>query len=70
LVKVNNDAGITAQLQVESPNAATPLYAPTFDPRVDEKKKLTQGQVANRFLEMQLYRNPPLLPNLSGLKLE
>src|SRR6478736_6988058 len=70
LVKVNNDAGVTSQLQVESPNAATPLYAPSYEPRVDEKKILTQGQVANRFLEMQIYRNPPMLPNLSGLKLE
>src|SRR5689334_9697178 len=70
LVKVNNDAGVTSQLQVESPNAATPLYAPSNDPRVDQKKILTEGQVANRFLEMQIYRNPPMLPNLSGLKLE
>jgi hypothetical protein len=70
LVKVNNDAGVTAQLVAESPNAATPLYAPSFDPKVDEKKILTAGQVANRFLEMQVYRNRPLLPNLSGLQLE
>lgn len=70
LVKVNNEAGVTAQLEVQSPNSATPLYAPSFDPRVDEKKMLTPGQVANRFLEMQLYHNRPMLPNLSGLKLE
>lgn len=70
LVKVNNDAGITAQLQVESPNAATPLFAPSFDHRVSEKKKLSPGEVANRFLEVHLYRNRPMLPNLSGLKLE
>jgi len=70
LVKVNNDAGVTARLEVESPNSATPLYAPSYQPRVDEKKKLTPGQVANRFLEMQMYRNPPLLANLSGYKLE
>lgn len=70
LVKVNNEAGVTSQLQVESPNIATPLYAPSGDPHLDEKKILTQGQVANRFLEMQIYRNPPMLPNLSGLKLE
>jgi hypothetical protein len=70
LVKVNNEAGITAQLEVESPNAATPLYAPSFEHRVNEKKKLTAGQVANRFLEMQLYRNRPMLGHLSGLKLE
>jgi hypothetical protein len=70
LVKVINEAGITPQLQVESPNAATPLYAPSIDPIVDEKKKLTAGQVANRFLEVQLYRNQPMLSHLSGLKVE
>jgi len=70
LVKVINDAGVTAQLQVESPNAAVPLYAPSFDPIVDEKKKLTAGQVANRFLEMIIYRNRPMLTHLSGLKVE
>jgi len=70
LVKVNNEAGITAQLQVESPNAVAPLHAPSYEPRVPEDKKLTAGQVANRFLEIQMYRNRPMLPNLSGLKLE
>ncbi len=70
LVKVNNDAAVTAQLQVASPNAAAPLHVSTFQARVKEKNILTPGQVANRFLEMQLYRNRPLLPNLSGLKLE
>ncbi|MEJ7679493.1 MAG: CehA/McbA family metallohydrolase [Segetibacter sp.] len=70
LVKVNNDAGVTAQLEAESPNAADPLHVSTFEPHVKEKNILTPGQVANRFLEIQLYRNRPLLPNLSGLKLE
>ena len=70
LVKVNNEAGITPILQVESPNAATPLFAPSIDPHVAEKKKLSAGQVANRFLEMQIYRNRPMRASLSGLKLE
>jgi hypothetical protein len=70
LVKVNNEAGVTAQLRAQSPNAAPPLYAPTYTARVEEKKKLTAGQVANRFLEIQMYLNRPMLPNLSGLKLE
>ncbi|MEO8763275.1 MAG: hypothetical protein ABI416_03270, partial [Ginsengibacter sp.] len=70
LVKIANEAGITPQLQVESPNAATPLYAPSHDHRVAANKILTHGQVANRFLEIQLYRKPPMLPNLSGLKVE
>ena len=70
LVKVNNEAGVTAKLEVVSPNAATPLHAPSFDHRVAENKKLTAGQVANRFAEMQIYRNRPMSPVLSGLKLE
>ncbi len=70
LVKVNNDAGVTAQLQAESPDAAAPLHVSAFAQQVNEKNILTAGQVANRFLEMQMYRNRPLLPNLSGLKLE
>ncbi|MBC7827846.1 MAG: CehA/McbA family metallohydrolase [Chitinophagaceae bacterium] len=70
LVKVYNEAGITAKLDVQSPNAAIPLHAPSFDHKVDEKKILSAGQVANRFLEVQIYRNRPMLPNLSGLALE
>ncbi|MEO5891996.1 MAG: CehA/McbA family metallohydrolase [Ferruginibacter sp.] len=70
LVKINNNAGVTAQLQVESPNAAPSLYVSSFEARVNEKKMLTPGQVANRFLELEMYRGRPLLPNLSGLKLE
>jgi hypothetical protein len=70
LVKVINDAGVTAQLNAESPNAESPLHAPSFDPRVKEENKLSAGQVANRFLELAIYRSRPLLPNLSGLKVE
>lgn len=70
LVKVHNDANVTAQLEVESPNARAPIHAPSFHPRVKEKDVITPGQAANRFLEMQIYRNRPLLPNLSGLGLE
>ncbi len=70
LVKIYNEAGVTSQLQAESPNAATPLYAPTYDPRVSDEKKLSAGQVAARFLEMDIYRNRPMSPNLSGLRLE
>jgi hypothetical protein len=70
LVKVHNEAGVTAKLEVQSPNAELPLHAPSFDHRVDDKKKLTPGQVANRFLEIQLYRSRPMLAHLSGLKLE
>jgi hypothetical protein len=70
LVKVHNDAGTTAQLKVESPNTLPLLYLSSGKPRVDEKNVLSPGQVGNRYLEMDMYRNRPLLPNLSGLKLE
>src|SRR6266498_783315 len=70
LIKIHNEAGVTAQLQVQSANAQPSLYISTSEPRALEKNLLTEGQVANRFLDMQMYRNRPLLPNLSGLKLE
>jgi hypothetical protein len=70
LVKVVNEAGSTAPLNAESPNGQLPVHAPTYESRVKEKDIITQGQVANRFIELQVYRNRPLLPNLSGLKLE
>jgi hypothetical protein len=72
LVKVNNDAGSRAKLEVESPNTVAPMHAPTeyLDSRVKPANIITPGQAANRFLEMQMYRNRPLLTNLSGLKLE
>ncbi|MGC1244110.1 MAG: CehA/McbA family metallohydrolase [Chryseosolibacter sp.] len=70
LVKVHNDASVTAQLEVESPNALAPIHAPSFRPRVQEKDIISEGQAANRFLEMIVYRNRPLLPNLSGVGIE
>ena len=70
LIKVHNEAGVTAQLKAESANAAPALHISTFQPRAMEKHLLTAGDVANRFLEIQLYQNRPLLANLSGLLLE
>jgi hypothetical protein len=70
LVKVHNEAGVTAQLQVESVHAEPVLHVSTFSQRAMEKNLLTPGQVANRFLEIQLYHNRPLLSHLSGLPLE
>lgn len=70
LVKVHNEAGVTAQLKAESPNAAPALHVSTFMHRAMQKNLLSEGQVANRFLEVQMYQNRPLLTNLSGLLLE
>lgn len=70
LVKVYNDAHVTAQLEVESPNASAPIHAPSFRPRVAQEDVITEGQAQNRFLELHVYRNRPLLPNLSGVGIE
>lgn len=70
LVKVHNQAGVTARLQVESPNAAPVLHGSTGSKRVKEENVLTEGQLDNRFLEIYLYRNRPMQPRLSGLNLE
>jgi hypothetical protein len=70
LIKVNNETGTTPQLEAASVNAAPALHVSTGEPRVDPKNILTTGQVNNRFLEIQMYRNRPLQSNLSGLKLE
>ncbi|MBD0374832.1 MAG: hypothetical protein ICV51_04300, partial [Flavisolibacter sp.] len=72
LVKVHNQAGVTAKLEVESENAKPILHMSMypFTQHPSKEKMLTPGQIANRFLEVQLYRNPPLLAHLSGLKLE
>ncbi len=70
LVKIHNQAGVTARLEVESPNAAPSLHRSTNEPRVQPENVITAGQLDNRFLELYLYRNRPLQPRLSGLSLE
>ncbi|MEO8766051.1 MAG: CehA/McbA family metallohydrolase [Ginsengibacter sp.] len=70
LIKVRNDAGVTAVLNVESPNSYPALHLSSGKPRHEEEHTLTREQVANRFLETSMYRNRPLQPDLSGLSLE
>lgn len=76
LVKVRNDAGVTAQLRAASPQAL-PVYARgvsdipggfSLDPR--PKQKITPGEVADRWLELSMFDKPPLEAKLSGLALE
>jgi len=57
LVKVQNDAGVTAELRATSPNGAKLAGSPA-------------SEVANRWLEMELMNRQPLKKELSGLKLE
>ena len=68
LVKVHNEAGVTAPLAAESENAA-PLYKrSTGSP--DPETTVPKSDIPHRFLDIKVYANPPLKAGLSGLELE
>src|SRR5262245_43658332 len=72
LVKVRNEAGVTAQLKAESPNAL-PLWARgdngfSMDPR--PQQKITPRDLTDRWLDLAMFNKSPLKPSLSGLELE
>ncbi len=72
IVKVHNEAGITPQLRVESPQSA-PTYELGRGPRErpqTEQKLLTAAESANRFLDIEVFGKQPLKPELSGLNVE
>ena len=68
LVKVHNEAGITAILKGESPNALPQYKRSRGSP--EPKLEITPADVAQRFLDITMYNNRPLNPGLSGLELE
>lgn len=73
LVKVENEAGVTAPLIAESPNAA-PLYQRgringRQRPSTDEDL-VRPEDVPDRFLDIAMHDRQPLKPRLSGLALE
>ncbi len=71
LVKVRNEAGVTAQLKAESPNAK-PVYgrAKDFIGPAYPSQIIKQSEIANRWLELSMFDKQPLEPRLSGLRLE
>ena len=56
-MKVNNQAGVTAPLSVTSKQALPLRNSP-------------KEEVRDRWMDLQVYRNRPLSPTLSGLELE
>jgi hypothetical protein len=68
LVKVHNEAGVTAELRVSSPNAA-PLFKRSTG-RPDPKFEVKPGDAAHRFLQAEMYNKQPLNRTLSGLAVE
>ena len=68
LVKVHNEAGVTAPLAAESVNAA-PLYKRSSG-SPDPEMTVPKSDIPHRFLDIEVYSNPPLKASLSGLELE
>ncbi|MCA9412104.1 MAG: CehA/McbA family metallohydrolase [Candidatus Omnitrophica bacterium] len=68
LVKVHNEAGVTAKLEPESPNSKPMLIRSTGKP--DPDVEVAPNEVLNRFLEIEMVRRPPMKSTLSGLLLE
>jgi len=68
LVKVLNDAGVTAPLAVQSPNIGR-VYVPSRGtPRA--AMELTDTHVRERWADMSIVTQPPMRPRLSGLGIE
>ncbi len=81
LVKVRNEAGVTAELRAVSPNAASVFdswagkgpsdraYKPPYDPEAHPGPG-AQAAVRDRWLDLALFDRQPLSARLSGLGLE
>lgn len=68
LIKVHNEAGVTAALRVNSPNAAAMLKTSTSASKPAPSVKLSD--VPDRWMELLAYDSQPLTKTLTGLELE
>lgn len=68
LVKVHNEAGVTARLLVDSPNAA-PLHRRSSG-GPSPKQDIRPQDVADRWLDIESFNDRPLVEALSGLAVE
>ena len=72
LVKVRNEAGVTAALKAESPQGqrvwSRGPRGSSMSPR--PQQTITPRDVADRWLDLSLFEKPPLTPTLSGLEVE
>jgi len=60
LVKVVNDSTVKAQLRIASPQSGPRMTGGLGNPKGDP----------SRFLQVEMFQNPPMTGNLSGLKVE
>jgi hypothetical protein len=75
LVKVINDSTTTQRLNITSPQSG-PVYAGVAELSMKRERQESLRVNENvsgrtdRFLQVEMFANPPLTPNLSGLKVE
>jgi len=71
LVKVDNQAGVTAKLEALSPQAKSDYDVNQNSmPGMDMGTTVTKQDIADRWLAMQLYTDAPMQTTLSGLQTE
>ena len=68
LIKVHNEAGVTAALRVNSPNAAAMLKTSTAASK--PAPSIKPADVPDRWMELLAYDSQPLTKTLTGLELE
>ena len=68
LVKVNNEAGVTAKLRVSSPNALPLVARSTGAPRA--RKKISPAEVDDRWMDAVMFDKRPMTESLTGLGVE
>jgi hypothetical protein len=68
LVKVINEAGVTAKLECSSPQAAPMVRRSSASPKPD--LDITPAESARRWLDIEMVTTPPLANTLSGLEVE
>lgn len=68
LVKVVNEAGITAPLEATSPNAARIVGPSSGSP--EPPAGLSAAEVADRWADIRMFNDRPMTPTLSGLGVE
>jgi hypothetical protein len=68
LVKVHNEAGVTAELQATSPNAE-PIYKQSRG-SAEPEPSIRPGDVVQRWMDLVMFRDRPLKRELSGFVLE
>ncbi len=66
LVKVINESGTQAALNVRSPQADQVVFSSSGQPEPKPENLLSLGQVANRFLELRMNRRRPMMDTLLG----